>query len=388
MHSIFREGVKTIGLFDSIFHKNKELASSYDYEFTIDASKKVYLKEIALETCINFIARTISQTEFRYMRDNERIRNELDYAFNVRPNTDMSASDFWQTVIANLISDNEVLIIPYQDQLLIADSFLRNEYALFPDTFQSVTVKNFTFNNKVWNMDEVIYLTYNNKRLTTFMEGLINDYAELFGTLIESSKRSYQIRGAIKFETAQNLNDTEKTQSLINKITGAVRDKVTAIFPLFKGISYEEFSNGSVKGPSAEDINKVKRALIDDVANILGIPINLLHGDVAELDSGLKAYIKLCINPLVKKITDELNAKTITRQEYQNREHIKAIGVKVKDVFELAAAFDKLIASGAITQNELREEAGFNRSDNPKLDEFILTKNYESIDEPKGGENE
>lgn len=380
--------MKTIGLFDSIFQKNKALASSYDYEFTIEASKKVYLKEIALETCINFIARTISQTEFRYMRDNERIRNELDYAFNVRPNTDMSASDFWQTVIANLISDNEVLIIPYQDQLLIADSFLRNEYALFPDTFQSVTVKNLTFNNKVWNMDEVIYLTYNNKRLTTFMDGLINDYAELFESLIESSKRSYQIRGAIKFDTAQNLNDTEKTQSLINKITGAVRDKVTAIFPLFKGISYEEFSNGSVKGPSAEDINKVKRALIDDVANILGIPINLLHGDVAELDSGLKAYIKLCINPLVKKITDELNAKTITRQEYQNSEHIKAIGVKVKDVFELSALFDKLIASGAFTQNELREEAGFDRSDNQKLDEFILTKNYESIDEPKEGEKE
>ncbi|MFS0603221.1 phage portal protein [Peribacillus frigoritolerans] len=380
--------MKTIGLFDSIFSKNKALASSYDYEFAIEATKKVYLKEIALETCINFIGRTISQTEFRYMRENERIRNELDYAFNVRPNTDMTASDFWQTVIANLISDNEVLIIPYQDQLLIADSFIRNEYALFPDTFQSVTVKNFMFNRKVWNMDEVIYLTYNNKRLTSFMDGLINDYAELFGSLIESSKRSFQIRGAIKFDTSHDLNDTEKTQSLIDKITGAVRDKVTAIFPLFKGISYEEFSNGSVKGPSHEDINKVKRALIDDVANILGIPINLLHGDVADLDSGLKAYIKLCINPLVKKITDELNAKTITRQEYQDGEHIKAIGVKVKDIFELAAAFDKLIASGTFTQNELREEAGFNRSDNPKLDGFILTKNYESIDEPKGGENE
>ncbi|MBD8589191.1 phage portal protein [Peribacillus simplex] len=377
-----------MGLFDSIFSKNKALASSYDYEFAIEATKKVYLKEIALETCINFIARTISQTEFRYMREHERIRNELDYAFNVRPNTDMTASDFWQTVIANLISDNEVLIIPYQDQLLIADSFIRNEYALFPDTFQSVTVKNFMFNRKVWNMDEVIYLTYNNKRLTSFMDGLINDYAELFGSLIESSKRSFQIRGAIKFDTSHDLNDTEKTQSLIDKITGAVRDKVTAIFPLFKGISYEEFSNGSVKGPSHEDINKVKRALIDDVANILGIPINLLHGDVADLDSGLKAYIKLCINPLVKKITDELNAKTITRQEYQDGEHIKAIGVKVKDIFDLAAAFDKLIASGTFTRNELREEAGFNRSDNPKLDEFILTKNYESIDEPKGGENE
>lgn len=378
-----------IGLFDSIFHKNKALANSYDYEFVIESSKRVYLKEIALETCINFIARTISQTEFRYMRGNERIRNDLDYAFNVRPNTDMSASDFWQTVIAKLISDNEVLIIPYKDQLLIADSFLRNEYALYPDTFQSVTVKNFMFNEKVWNMDEVIYLTYNNKRLTTFLDGLISDYAELFGSLIDSSKRSFQIRGAIKFDTAQDLNDTEKTQSLINKITSAVRDKATAIFPLFKGINYEEFSNGSVKGPSAEDINKVKRALIDDVANILGIPINLLHGDVAELDSGLKAYIKLCNNPLVKKITDELNAKTITRQEYQNGEHIKAIGVKVKDVFELAAAFDKLIASGAFTQNELREEAGFERSDNPKLDEYILTKNYESIDEPtKGGDED
>ena len=65
-------------------------------------------------------------------------------------------------------------------------------------------------------------------------------------------------------------------------------------------------------------------------------------------------------------------------------DRINVIGIQVKSVLENSEAIDKLIASGAFTRNEVREFAGKERSDNPKLDEFVLTKNYNSVE---GGES-
>lgn len=380
-----------MGILETWLNRNseaKEMRWLNDYEFLIESSQRTYLKELALETCINLIGRTISQTDFRHMKGKKRLKDDWHYILNVRPNTDTSAADFWQDVISKLIWENEVLIIPYQGQLLLADAFYRNEFALYPDTFKDVTVKNFTFNNVVWNMDEVIYLTYNNKKMTDFINGLIEDYANLFGSLIDASRRSYQLRGSINFETSQKLNDeeTEKTQKFIDKIMGAVKTSVTAIFPLFKGVTYTEYSNGSVRGPTVEEIEKVKRALIDDVSDILGIPTNLVHGDIADLENSMTAYIKFCINPLIKKIVDELNAKCIERSDYMNGEKFEGRGVTDKDVINHAEAVDKLIASGAFTRNEVRELFGSERSDNPELDEFVITKNYQSASSVEGGD--
>ena len=41
-------------------------------------------------------------------------------------------------------------------------------------------------------------------------------------------------------------------------------------------------------------------------------------------------------------------------------------------------AIDKLVASGAFTRNEVRKLTGFDTVDDPEMDEFILTKNYET----------
>lgn len=377
--------MREIGFISDVLKRNSELEWLYDLEFAVDIEQKTYLKELAIETCSNFIARTISQTDFRHMKNKRKHEKGWNYLLNVRPNTDMSASDFWQAVVNKLIRENEVLIIPYENQMLIADSFYRREYALFPDVFENVTVKNFTFSNKTWDMDDVIYLTYNNNHLSGFLDGLTKDYAELFGALITASKRSYQVRGSINFDSIQSLS-AEKQQSYIDKILGAVKNSVTAIFPLSKGIEYKEYSNGSVKGPSLEDVEKVKRALIDDVANILGIPINLVHGDVADLEGAMKAYIKFCIGPLLKKIQDELNAKL----DLGANEYIDVKGITNNNIVDKAEAVDKLVASGAFTRNEVRELFGFERADDEELDKYVITKNYETVEDSatKGGEKD
>ncbi|AOH53344.1 phage portal protein [Peribacillus muralis] len=377
-----------MGFLADIFNRNSEIGSSFDFEWITEASKRVYLKSIALETCINFIGRTISQSDFRMMENNKRIRDDWDYLLNVRPNTDQSAADFWQRFIYELIHENEVLVILSDtNDLLIADSFIRNELALYPDTFESVVVKNYQF-KRSFKMDEVIYLNYNNERLTKFLDGLFTDYGELFGRMMEAAMRGYQIRGTVEVETVQSLEDKKqnKLQGYIDRVFSSIKNNAVAIIPLLKGFKYNEIADGEVAGPSIDDLSKLKKSITNDVAEILGIPTALVHGEMADLEKSMKAYIKFCVGPLLKKIQDELNAKLITKKDYQEGKKFDIKGIQEKAVIENAEAVDKLVASGAFTRNQVRVLFGEERSDNPELDEFVITKNYQAAGTVEGGE--
>lgn len=374
-----------MGFLDNVLKRNSELEWLFDLEFGYDSSHRAYLKKMALETCINFIGRTISQSDFRIMKNGKRQYNDWHYLLNIRPNTDQSAADFWQDFIYKLIHDNEVLVIlTDENDLLIADSFTREEYAIYPDIFRDVTVKDYTF-KRSFRMDEVIHMSYNNEKLSTFMDGLFKDYADLFSRMIETSMRNNQIRATVAVDSNQSLdeNNQSKLQKFIDKLFTSFKTNSIAIVPKLKGFDYKEESNGSNNGKSVEELAKLKKDLVDDVANILGIPTNLVHGDMSDYETSIKAFIKFCIAPLVKKIQDELNTKLLDKKEYLSGAKIEVRGITEKSVIENSEAVDKLVASGAFTRNEVRELFGHERVDNSALDEFLVTKNYTSAE---GGE--
>lgn len=376
-----------MGWLDKVLRRNRELESLFDLDLVYETSQRAYLKKYALDTNINFIARTISQADFRFFKDKKRQINDWHYLLNVRPNTDQNASDFWQNFIYQLIYENEVLVVLTDtDDLLIADDFVREEYAVYPDTFKNVVVKGYQF-ERTFRMDEVIYLTYNNERLTKYMDGMFEDYANLFSRMLEVSLRNYQIRGTVSMETTQPLDEKNmsKLQAFIDKLFYSFKNNSIALVPKLKGFEYEEMAGGDKSGPSIDELNKLKRSLVDDVADILGIPNALIHGDLSDYETSIKAYIKFCIGPLVKKIEDELNAKLLKKADVLSGYKIQIGGIKEKDPLEVAQAIDKLIASGAYTRNEVREMLGDERSDHPALDEFVITKNYESVE---GGEED
>ncbi|WP_044893566.1 phage portal protein [Bacillus alveayuensis] len=378
-----------MGWLSDVLRRNSEIEWMFDLDLTYETSHRAYLKKMALETCINFIGRTISQSDFRFMKNGKREYNDWHYLLNVRPNTDQSAADFWQDFIYKLIYENEVLVILTDtNDLLIADDFTRDEFAVYPDIFRDVTVKDYKF-QRSFRMDEVIYITYNNEKLTEFMDGMFNDFADLFSRMIEVSLRKNQIRGIVSIDSTQSLNEENRTklQKFIDKLFAAFSKNSVAIVPKLKGFEYDEVASGDNNGQSIDELTKLKKSLIDDVANILGIPNALIHGEMAEYETSIKAYIKFCIGPLVKKIEDELNAKILTKNEYLEGSRIEVKGLMEKDVIEHAEAVDKLVASGAFTRNEVRELFGAERSENPALDEFVITKNYQSAGAVEGGEN-
>lgn len=357
-----------------------------------DVSEKIHMKRLAVQTCVNMIAKSISQTEFKTVGTVEGAE-EILYKLNVRPNINTSSSEFWQKVVSKLIYENEVLIVrDDMDNLLVADTFHREEYALVDDTFKSVVVGNFEF-KRTFAQRDVFHLRLNNDHLMQAIDGLYADYGELFGRLMEFQKRKGQIRGTLNVEGINDKGEEarKKIEGYVNRVFQNFRKNSVSIIPLQKGITYTEIgANQPVV--SVDEINKVTDGFLNQIAKALGIPIALLIGEMSEVEKQTKNYMTFCIRPLLKKITDELNGKMLYKREYLEGARIKAVAVSYHSIFDLATSADKLISSGALTINEVREEMGLHPSTDENADKHFITKNYTQLvdgsDALKGGDNE
>jgi len=383
------KGVITIGWLDNVFNRNKELDYMYDDDIVSETSNRVHMKRLAIETCVSFLGRTISQSEFRVKNNEDFLKNELYYRLNVRPNKNMTASTFWEKLIRKLIYDNECLVIQSDDgDLLIADYFQHNEFAVYEDTFTNVLVKDYEF-KRSFKQSEVIHLKYRNDKLSPLIDGLFTDYGDLFGRILSSQKRKNQIRGVVDIEAqmAKTEEGRGKLQKFVEKMYKAFGEKDIAIVPQQPGFKFSETSSGGgSSGQSVEEINKVTNGFLNQVAMAIGIPTALLYGEMADVEKQTKNYMLFTVKPLLKKISDEANVKFFEMKEYLEGQKVEIKSVSYQSIFDLATSIDKLISSGAFTGNEIRLEGGYESSNDPNLDKHYITKNYTQMNGDKGGE--
>ena len=362
----------------------------FDLDLIQDKTEKAYLKKMAIEDVLNFVGRSFSQTEFRVYDKEGLVKGDWHYKLNVRPNKTSSACDFWHKVIYKLIYENEVLIVlSDENDLLIADSFTRKEYAIYDDTFHDVKVGTFDF-KRTFKMQDVLYLEYNNDKFKSFVDGIFEDLTDIYGRKIDVTMRDNQIRGTVQVDSSATLDDakTEKLQTYINKVYESFSKNAVAIIPEPRGFSYKEV-NQAVGAVGSKQATKEISELIDEfitiVAKAVGVPPGLIHTATADQSDSRSTYIEFCIKPLMKKVQGELNAKLFSQKESLEGCRIIVSGVDKPNIFELATSIDKLVSSGAFNRNEIRKEVGYDPIAHG--DEFIITKNYQREDESlKGGE--
>lgn len=377
-----------IGWLGSVFKRNKELEFMLDLDIITDTANRLHMKRLAIDTCVSFLGRTISQSEFRVRNGKAFKKDELYYRLNVRPNKNMTASTFWERFVRKLIYDNECLVIQADDgDLLIADGFKHNEYAVFEDTFTDVRVKDYTF-KRSFKQSEVIHLKYRNDKLSPLIDGLFADYGDLFGRILNSQKRKNQVRGTVDMDMigAKTEEQIAKLQEFIDNMYKSIGSKDIAIVPQQKGINYNEIYNGVANGPSVEEINKVTNGFLNQVAMAIGIPIALIYGEMADVEKQTKNYMLFTVRPLLKKLSDEANVKFFEMSEYLLGRKIEVKAVSYQSIFDLATSIDKLISSSAFTGNEIRSEVDYEESDDPNLNIHHITKNYTKLNESEGGE--
>lgn len=348
------------------------------------------LKSLAVDKSAEFIARIFAKSEFKYLEDGKAKFSDWNYLLNVRPNKNESASDFWQKVVYRLITKNEVLIVlTKDDQLLVADSYTRTKYAVYDDVFEFVTCKGFTF-EKRFRMSEVIFLQYNNNRLQDYISDLFTDYEKLHTRLVEALARNNQIRGTLKTKNNGSFDKEmlAKLQSYAEILFKSFNTKTIAIVPAQDGMEYTEHTNTTgTSNISVDELKKLRQQFDDEVADILGIPTALIHGDMANLENSQKMFNSYCYQSLVKKMSDGLNFALVSKWKYERNNLFVIVGEGQKDKFALAENIDKLISSGAMTRNEVRSELGLESV--PGGDKFLITKNYQLGEQiEKGGEKE
>lgn len=355
---------------------------------------EIYIRQLAFYMLVNKIANAVSKCEIMTYEKNKKVKGQEWYRWNIQPNKNQSATQFWHKAINKLYENNEALIIVQGGELYIADSYtLDDEAVLFEHTFKDVTVKNLRF-NKTFNMSDVFYFQLNSVNLKKYLDCTLSMYTNLINVACNSFATDHGNKGVLKIDQyAEGADDFQETlKEILEEDFKTFFENPNAVLPLYTGYEYEDISKkGTVKSTS-RDI----KAMFDDVikitANALGIPANIANGDVADTSKAIDEFLTFCIDPLIELLSDEINRKLFTNIQIINGYCIKFYTKAIKhiDLLDVASAIDKLISSGCFTINDIRQVCGEDLIDEDWANQYFMTKNYSTIEDIlnslKGGE--
>lgn len=340
----------------------------------------VYYKELVLQSVISLIANALSTAPLTNYTGGVEEKNELYYLFNVSPNSNQNIYEFWHEIVTKLIYKNEVLIIENNGELLIADAFERRKYVTFENKYTNVVVDDFKFSH-VFVESDVYYLTLHNKKLSTIINGLYRDYSVLIESSITGFRRSNGLRGTLKVGTSmsQQREAQEQLDELIYDKFGRYHQEADGIVTLLDGFEYKDYSNlGAI---DSRDVKHLLDDFLEMISTALHIPVGLLKGDTVATKEQIDSLLMLCINPIAKLITSEINRKNYGREVIKDGNYVKLDTQRIKhvDLKELAQACDLLFRIGVNTINENLRLLDREPVDEAYADERHVTKNYIAV---------
>lgn len=345
-------------------------------------SAEIYVRELAFWQCVNLIASAVSKCEFKTFDRGKETKGEEYYRWNVEPNKNQNSSVFLQKLVCKLFSENEVLLVEANGQLLVADSYSHKEYALLEDVFEQVTVGSFRFDRSFVQSD-VLFIRLHSRDMRPLVNGLYETYKKLIDYGMRSYRKSRGMKGVISFDALipgdQSVKDA--LENLKNNGYQSFAGAENAVMTLGRGMTYTDLGGKTYSQEGTRDI----RATIDDVsdftARAFGVPPALLSGDVQGVSDAVDQFLTFCIDPLCDMISEEINRKRYGKEVLKgNYLRIDTKCVKHVDLLSVSTAIDKLIASGAFCINDIRELVGEPLIEEEWAYRFWMTKNYSDIE--------
>lgn len=356
------------------------------------------MEEFTIHAAINLIANCISKCEFKTYRNGRAFRGEEHYLWNFEPNKNQNSSQFLQELVARLLYYNECLVIENRGQLIIAQSFTKEEFAVKETIFSNVYRNGLVF-NRDYKMSNVLYFQLSNKNIRQLLANLCKGYDEILNEAIDKYEKSTGEKGTLKIDTiAKGANYGGKTfeevySDLMNDRFKKFFNSKNAVLPLYNGFTYQKQSNDQSRASTSEikDITDVLDEVVETVARAFNIPISLLKGDVSDVKEITRNFLTFCVDPICEMIQTEVNRKRYGKNAILQGNYMKidTTSVMHTDIFDIAEKIDKLIASGMYCIDELRRKLGDEELGTEDSQRHWITKNYESIgiDSAEGGEH-
>lgn len=376
--------------------KSVEISSKTVEEY-VDQEKlsRLVMEEFTIHAAINLIANCISKCEFKTFEKGREIQKEEHYAWNYEPNKNQNSSQFLQELVTKLLYNNECLVIESGGQLVIAESFSKEEYALKETIFSNVYRKNLTF-NRTFKMSEVLYFRLNNKNIRKLLTDLCNGYNVILSEAIDKYEKAGGEKGTLHIDamaTGRKYGSRtfeEVYEELMNDRFKKFFNSRSAVLPLFDGFNYTKQAAEQSKKSTSEmkDITDVLDEIVETVARAFNIPVSLLKGDVSDVEKITRNFLTFCIDPICEMIQTEINRKRYGKLQIQKRNYLKIDTTTVMhiDIFDIAEKIDKLIASGMYCIDELRKKLGDSELNTEESKKHWITKNYMDITKLEGGD--
>ena len=372
------------GWLSSIFTRKARITIDSTDEEIESYCSEIYIREMAFWNAVNTIANAVSKCEFKTYTRGKETKGPEYYLWNIEPNQNQNSSGFMHKLIAELYRNNECLVVEQSGKLLVADSFTRTPYALYPDTFTDVTVGDFTF-NKTFTQPDVLYFKLSEKNMREVVNAMYDSYARLITYSMRAYQKSRGTKGTFNYDTlpVAGTDDRKFFDELITKKFKTFMSSGDAIIPLGKGQSYTDIGSKTYSSESTRDI----RAMIDDISDFtskgFNIPPALLRGDIQGTSDAVDQFLTFCIDPLADMIQEEINRKRIGQVEYSKGSKIVIDTKTIKhiDLFSISTAIDKLIGSGAFCINDIRKATGDEVIDEDWAWQHFITKNYSSVED-------
>lgn len=356
---------------------------------------RLVMEEFTIHAAINLIANCVSKCEFKTFFTGQETQGEEHYAWNYEPNVNQNSSQFLQELVTRLLYNNECLVVESQGQLIIAETFGKEEYVLKETVFSGVSRKGFTY-SRTFLMSEVLYFQLNNQNIRRLLSNLCNGYNNLLQDAIEKYEKAGGEKGTLHIDAAATgMKYGERTfeevyEDLMNNRFKKFFNSRSAVLPLFNGFTYTKQAAEQSKKSTSEmkDITDVLTEIVETVARAFNIPAPLLRGDVSEVDKITKNFLTFCIDPVCEMIQTEINRKRYGKAQVQQGSYLKIDTTTIMhiDIFDIAEKIDKLIASGMYCIDELRKKLGDAELNTEESREHFITKNYEKLDVLEGGD--
>ena len=191
--------------------------------------------------------------------------------------------------------------------------------------------------------------------------------------------------------TAQgDKNFQDRFDDLMNNRFKTYFEAENAVLPLHNGYNYTEQNGEGNKKSTSEivDISSITKEALERVAQAFKIPPALLRGDIADIEKVTNNFLTFCIDPICCMIQEEVNRKRYGKEAFLAESYIGIDTTCIKhiDIFSISDAFDKLIASGGFSIDDLRVKCGYAPLNTWWSQKHWITKNYSDVESLKGGE--
>ena len=344
--------------------------------------QEIYYKELAIQTAITLIANAIAKCEIKVYEKNKEVKNKTYYTLNVSPNKNENSSQLWHKAIEKMVYDNESIILEVGECLYCANSYFVEEYPIRGNLYKGVAIGNLQL-NKTFKSEEVFRLQLNNTHIKKLIDGLYEQYGELMSYAAKNYKKSNGTKYKLVLDQvkASDENFQKTYREVVQKQGKGFIENENAIYPQYKGYDLQDISSSANKDSS--DFRNLRKEMFEIVAQAFQIPVSLMLGNITNMNEIVKIFLTFCIDPIADMISEEITRKT--SGDYDD--WVKGNYVKVDtstinhiDILDVAEKVDKLIASGPLCIDDIRELLGMQPLNTDFSRQHWITKNYDTVE--------